>query len=302
MAHDGNTNRTAWDRIKAASMSLPDTIKIALSIVVIAWPNPNPAVAAGVVVGLGVEGDTANGRAYSLFADVGVAENTWFAAALAKNETRNDTFELNTKFVDISIDHFFDPLGVHVGGSYWGDKGFLESNDAHASLYLRGEKGSISVDVERRNFDLTLRLDALREPRLIDFKATGFGLTGRLKTGDRMSLYLGGMNYDYSRPLALQPESDRLRFLAVSRISLMNSLIDYRVRGGVEIDIGERRLDFRYEHWKTVVFQGRVDSLGFGFLTPVGNSADIEFRLAVDDSDEFGRATVFSVFVYWYKE
>ena len=283
-------------------MSLPDTIKIALSIAVICSSTTNPAMAGGMVVGLGAEGDTVDGRAYSLFADLSVTDSTWFSAAVARNKTSNDTFELDTKFFDFSIDHFFDPLGVRLGGSYWGEKGFLESKDAHASLYLRGEHGSISADVERRNFDLTLRLDAFADARTVDFSATGFGLTGRLKTSDRTSLFLGGMTYDYSRPIALQPESDNLRFLAVSRISLMNSLIDYRLSGGIEIEFGQRRLDFRYEHWKTAVFQGRVDSLGAGFLTPIGNSADIEFRLAVDDSDEFGRATVFSVFLYLYKE
>jgi len=142
----------------------------------------------------------------------------------------------------------------------------------------------------------------LAESRTVDFSAKGYGLTGRLKTSDRTSVYLGGMNYDYSRRIGLQPETDRLRFLAISRISLMNSLIDYRVSGGVEIEFGERRMDLRYSHWKTAVFKGQVDSLGVGWLTPMGNSADIEFRLAVDDSDEFGRATVFSIFLYLYDE
>jgi len=283
-------------------MYLRDKIKVALSIAILSSMIMEAALAGGVVIGMGAEGDTVDGRAYSFFADVSLTDSTWISGAVALNETTNDVFELDTKFADISLDHFFDPFGIRLGGSYWGAEGFLESKDVHASLYLRGEKGSISADFERRNFDLTIRADAFPEPRTVDFSATGYGLTGRLKTSKRTSVYLGGMSYDYSRRIGLQPETDRLRFLAISRISLMNSLIDYRLSGGIEIEFGERRLDFRYSHWKTAVFQGRVDSLGVGWLTPLGNSADIEFRLAVDDSDEFGQATVFSVFLYLYDE
>ncbi|NOX68004.1 MAG: hypothetical protein GXP15_02355 [Gammaproteobacteria bacterium] len=283
-------------------MSLPENIKVALSILILSSVFSAVASADGIVVGLGAEGDTVDGRAYSFFVDVGLRENTWISGAVAVNETKNAVVDLNTKFADLSVDHFFDPIGIRLGGGYWGDKDLLESNDVHASLYLRGKKGSISADFEGRNFDLTLRRDVLAGSRSIDFSAKGYGLTGRLKTSDRTSVYLGGMNYDYSRRIGLQPETDRLRFLAISRISLMNSLIDYRLSGGVEIEFGERRLDFRYSHWKTAVFRGQVDSLGVGWLTPVGNSADVEFRLAVDNSDEFGRATVFSIFLYFYAE
>ena len=283
-------------------MYLPERTPVALSIALLLTLALEVAFADGVVIGMGAEGDTVDGRAYSFFADVSLTDSTWISGAVALNETTNDVFELQTKFADISVDHFFDPFGIRLGGSYWGDEGFLESKDVHASFYLRGEKGSLSADFERRNFALTIRLDSLPEARSIDFSAKGYGLTGRLKTGNRTSVYLGGMTYDYSRRIGLQPETDRLRFLAVSRISLMNSLIDYRVSGGIEIEFGERRLDFRYAHWKTAVFRGQVDSFGVGWLMPVGNAADIEFRLALDDSDEFGQATVFSVFLYLYDE
>lgn len=189
--------------------------------------------------------------------------------------------------------------------SLFADVGFLESKDGHAAMYLRGEQGSISINFERRNFDLTLGRDMLLERRTIDFSANGIGLSGRLKTSKRTSLFLGGMSYDYSLPIAIQPDTDILRFLAISRISLMNSLIDYRLSGGIELEIGESRVDFRYATWKTAVFQGRVESLGIGLLMLLGDTVDVEFRLASDESDESdecGRATVFSVFMYLYKE
>ena len=278
--------------------------KILCSILAVAILNVAPcenATAKGVVIGIGVAGDTADGRAYSLFADVGATEKTWISGAISRNQTKNTAFDLDAKFADISVDHFFDPVGLRLGGSYWGDDGFLESQDAHASLYLRNKKGSIALDFERRNFDLTIESDLLA-PRSVEFSADGYGLTGRLQANDRTSLYVNGMTYEYSRDISLQPDSDRLRFLSFSRFSLMNSLLDYRLSGGIEFGFGQSRLDFRYSSWKTAVIQGRVNSLGVGFLTPIGRAADIEFRLAFDESDDFGSATVFSLFLFFYAE
>ena len=206
--------------------------KILCSILAVAILNVAPcesATAKGVVIGIGAAGDTADGRAYSLFADVGATEKTWISGAISRNQTKNTAFDLDAKFADISVDHFFDPVGIRLGGSYWGDDGFLESQDAHASLYLRNKKGSIAVDFERRNFDLTIESDLLAEPRSVDFSADGYGLTGRLQANDRTSLYFTGMTYEYSRDISLQPDTDRLRFLSFSRFSLMNSLLDYRL-------------------------------------------------------------------------
>jgi len=45
-----------------------------------------------------------------------------------------------------------------------------------------------------------------------------------------------------------------------------------------------------------------VDSVGIGFLTPIGRRADLELRLAHDRADDFGTATVFSVFVYLFSD
>ena len=281
-------------------MCSPKRLITAVVVAIVHVATIDSAMAKGVVIGIGAAGDTADGRAYSLFADVGATEKTWISGAISLNQTENSVFDLDAKFADISVDHFFDPVGIRLGGSYWGDDGFLESQDAHASLYLRNKKGSIAVDFERRNFDLTINSDLLAAPRSVEFSADGYGLTGRLEVNGRTSLYVTGMTYEYSQDISIQPDSDRLRFLSFSRFSLMNSLLDYRLSGGIEFGFGQSRLDFRYSSWKTEVIQGRVNSLGVGFLTPIGSAADIEFRLAFDESDDFGSATVFSVFLFFY--
>ena len=35
-------------------------------------------------------------------------------------------------------------------------------------------------------------------------------------------------------------------------------------------------------------------------MTPIGNRSDIEFGLGYDDSENFGEATIFSVYLYFY--
>ena len=74
------------------------------------------------------------------------------------------------------------------------------------------------------------------------------------------------------------------------------------VGAGIDLAFGSRHVDFRFARWRTEVDQGDIDSYGVGFLTPAGPAADIEFRLAYDDSETFGGATVFSVFLYLFDE
>ena len=268
---------------------------IALSLV-------GPSSANPLIIGMGAEGDTADSRAFTFFTDVGLTDDTWISGSVATTDTEREFFDLSTRYADIGIDHFFKPIGIRLGGAYWGDDDLLESRDFRGALYLRGERGSVSAEFERRNFDLTIDLQLLADPVSVDFSADGIGLSASYRVDDRVTLYVGGMDYDYSRNIRLQPNVDTLRFFSVSRLSTVNSLIDFRASVGLDIEIGDRRLDFRVARWRTEVDQGDIDSFGVGFLSPAGNAADIEFRLAYDDSENFGGATVFSVFLYLFDE
>jgi hypothetical protein len=52
--------------------------------------------------------------------------------------------------------------------------------------------------------------------------------------------------------------------------------------------------------WKTAVGQGKVDSYTIGFLTPMSDRTDIEFRLSFDDSENFGNTTALTVYLYYF--
>lgn len=254
----------------------------------------------GYVLGAGAASDSAGGRALSVFADYGVAKKTWLTGAFATTQTGGVLGGLDTIYVDAGLDHWFEPLGVRAAAAYWGDKDILDSADLLGSLYFRSDRASLSLDYQRREFDFTIATALRDTTRTVEFHADGFGLSSRVAAGDTVSFYAGGMSYRYSRDLSLQPNVDVLRILSTSRLSLMNSLIDYRYNFGVGFDLGLQRIDFRLESWQTAVDQGRVDSVSIGFLTPVADRSDMEFSFAFDESENFGSAVSLAVYVYFF--
>lgn len=251
------------------------------------------------VLSLGLEADTEDSEAFSLAGSFSANGDTWFTGSLAQSRSDGLPFDAETVLVDLGVDHHFDPVGVRLGGGYWGDSDLLDSTDLRAAVYWRNDDVSLSLDFERRAFDVTIRgpRGALRR---FDLDADGIGLSARAALIDSVSVYANGMSYDYSRNISLDPDADFLRVFALSRISMVNSLVEERLRAGVEFEIGTRVVDLGYSSWKTAVFGDRVDSFGVGFLTPLGAASDIELRLSSDDSDTVGQATTFSVFLYFY--
>ena len=72
------------------------------------------------LVGIGVEGDTAEGRAISLFGNFGLSDSTRLSATAAHTRTAG-ILGFDAVFVDLVLDHSFDPVGFRLGASYRGD-------------------------------------------------------------------------------------------------------------------------------------------------------------------------------------
>lgn len=198
------------------------------------------------------------------------------------------------------MDHFFDPAGVRLGLAYWGDDNVLDSTDARASLYFSGRRGSLSFDYEFRDFELQLpEFDFLRRRR-VNFDANGFGLGARLDLSERVDIRFRGMGYDYSVNLRLDPNREIVNLISVTRLSLINTLVDYRASIGLGIDFDLRRLEFEAAQWEGAVAGSRTNSYSVRFITPIADRNDIEFGLGYDDSENYGEVTVFSVFLYFY--
>ena len=258
-----------------------------------------PVLAEGYVLGIGGEGDSADGRAFSAFGDFGLTENSWLSLSAMTAETEGIIRDNETILGRASIDHFFDPVGIRLGGGYWGNADILDSRDLTATIYVRGNGGSLSLDYEKRRFEFDLQSDLL-QGRTAEFSADGWGLSSRLALGERVNLFLGGMSYDYSRNLRIQPDIDVLAFVSNSRLSMINNLIDSRYSVGMEIKFGLRSLDLTTSRWQTAVDGSRIDSYSLGFLTPVGDRVDAEFRLSLDESESYGTTTAFSFHLYYF--
>ncbi len=255
----------------------------------------------GYVISAGVEADNEDATAISLATDIGIAKETWLSAAIASSRIDLPRgISVDTLYADIGIDHWFQPVGVRAGVAYWGDSDVLNSIDYRGSLYWRNDRASIAGNYEFRDFTLELfRGDAV-PGRSREFHANGAGLSARIELGSSFDLSLSGMNYDYNVDLGLAVNRPIVDFLSVSRLSMLNSLIDYRARAELGVDVGQRRWSLDYSIWKGEVDGRETQSVTLRFLTPMGHRSDIEFGLGVDHSDDFGSVTLLSVFLYFY--
>ena len=255
----------------------------------------------GYVFGIIGEADNAGGRAVSAFIDYGVTERTWLSGTLARTNTGGVLGGLKTIYADAAIEQRFGQFGVRLGGAYWGDDDILDSADFRTSLFYRAKRGSFSLKYERRAFDFVF--SPFFEPdriRTVEFTADGIGAAASLLTTEDSRIFVSGMSYDYSQDIRLQPEIDSLRFLSSSRLSLMNSLIDYRFSGGVEFQFGQRAIDLTFSNWQTAIDGGKVRSFSIGFLTPGGPASDVELRFAFDEAENFGSTIAFAVSFYFF--
>lgn len=257
------------------------------------------AFAEGYVIGLGADGDSADGRSFSAFGDFGVGEDTWVSVTASTAHTDGLLRRNETLLVDAGIDHWFRPVGIRLGAAYWGNADILDSRDIRASVYVRGAPGSFSLDYQKRDFEFDLQSDLLRG-RTAKFDADGLGASVRLALGEKLNFRLGGMRYDYSRNLRLQPDIDVLSFFTASRLSTINSLIDSRVNAGLEYSFGLRSVDVSASQWQTAIDGSEVDSYSLGFLTPISDRVDMELRVALDESETYGSTTSLSVYIYYF--
>jgi hypothetical protein len=261
----------------------------------------NCSAAGDYVIAGGLQGDTADGLAVALLGDLAVGEETWLSAGLARSSVELPIRdELETWYADVGLDHFFDPAGVRLGLAYWGDNSVLDSTDARASVYFRGASASLSFDYEFRDLELELPETVFARRRQVNFDANGFGLGARLDLSEDVDIRFKGMSYDYSVNLRLDPNRDFVNLISVTRLSLLNSLVDYRASASLGIDFGLKRLELEVAQWEGAVAGSRTNSYSVRFLAPVGKRNDIEFELGYDDSENYGEVTVFSVFLYFY--
>ena len=261
----------------------------------------NAPAADGWIAGIGVEGDTSDGLAGVVFADVAVAEKTWLTGSIGGNTVELPRRQsIDTRFGSLGVDHWFDPVGVKLDVSYWGDSDILDSRDLGGSLYWRSDRVMLAGDYEYRDFNFTIPATNQFPGRTVEFDAHGIGLTTRFELTESARLGLAGMIYDYSVDLRLDDNRAILDLLSFSRLSLINSLVDHSAFVTLGIDAGEQSWQLEAGTWRGAVDGGTTRSATLRFLTPLGRSSDVELGIGLDDSDLYGSVTFFSVFLYFY--
>lgn len=282
----------------SADLSRDCRIGIALLCAIAA---PAAAEPGDFVIGGGVEGDSEDGFAVTLLGDVAIADDTWLSGSVAESGVDDPTRRtVDYTYADLGIDHYFDPVGVRLGVSYWGNSDLLDSVDVRGSLYSRGESAYLSIDAERRDFDFAIPpRDAL--PNVdVGFDATGIGLSGRVDAGDNVSLRAGGMSYEYSREFRVGDAARLTDLLTFSRLSVLTSLVDWRASAGIDVDIGLRQLGFSVSKWQGIVDESDNFGVTLTFLTPLTRRTDLELSLGYDDSNLYGEVTFLSAYLYFY--
>lgn len=256
----------------------------------------------GFMIGAGAEGDSSDGLGISAMGSVGLTADTWLSLGIAKSSVELESSrELESLYGDLELDHYFDPIGIRLGIAYWGDPDVLESTDWRAAGYFRNNKVTLSLDYEYRDFDLTIPPTDFFTGRRIRFAADGIGLTARLKTSDNTSIRLRGIKYDYSLPPFRPVDSDSAaRLLSVSRLSLINSLVDHRAGISLSIDQGPKNWTFDVSTWESIFTGSRTKSWTVRFLFPLSNKTDMELGAGYDDSELYGDVTFFSMYLFFY--
>lgn len=255
----------------------------------------------GFIVGGGIEGDSSDGFAVAALGEFGVTEKTWLSATLANYTVDSaDGIDVDSLFWDVGVDHWFDPIGLRLGVSRWGDNDSLDSDDWRASLYWRADQFSIAADYQFRDFTFDLPAADRFPRRTVSFDAKGVGATLRFDIGDDTDISLSGMDYDYGANLRLDTNRALTDLLSFSRLSLITTLVDYRLSATLGVDAGKRRWQVNLGSWQGEADRSGTRSLTVSMLNPLGDQADIEFALGFDDSELYGNVTFFSVFVYFY--
>ena len=261
------------------------------------------AMAAGgdFMIGAGVESDSESGRSVALMGGVGLAENTWLSGGLARSSVELASgHDLESNYADIELDHYFDPVGVSIGASYWRGSDILESQDWRASIYWRGNNAMLAGEYEFRDFNLTTPGTDFLASREILFDAKGIGATARFDLSEKVSLKISGKKYDYSVPFRPIESRDVIDLISSTRLSLINSLVDYRAGVSLGIAQGSKHWNLDLATWEGAVDSRRTTSVTLRYLMPMTAKTDIEFGLGRDDSELYGDVMFFSLHIFYY--
>ncbi len=244
-----------------------------------------------------------------------------FNVGLAFSRSPQELADLTTYRGNVAFDHDFSPFGLSVGYDYWGDFDLVDAQTVSGSIYVHGSLGRIALLTEFR--DINLRFDVPAGARSSkSAQGKGIGASARYE-GGAVDFYASGMHYDYDidvgrlrslvdvsrvailqRPALLQRVDNlvlSLRRLNSSTLTLANGFLDYGISAGIEIHFEQRMLNIELSRDKTIIDGAILNGGSIGFLHPLCDACDIEYRLGVSDDETFGSSVYGGVQFYWYR-
>jgi hypothetical protein len=255
----------------------------------------------GYLIGGGIETDSDEGFRGSLIAAVGLSDDTWLSGGFSASSVELASGRSSDAiYGDIELDHHFDPMGFTIGAAYWGDPDLFDSVDLRGSVYYRNNRFSLAGEYEYRDFDLIIPPTQFFPGREVAFDADGIGARVRYKFTDTFSMSASAMKYDYSVDFRPDENRDVAGLRTVSRLSLINNLVESRASLDFALDVGSQRWELDVSTWNSVVDQSRTKSVTINYLRPLSNRTEIEFGLGYDDSDLYGDVTFVSIYLYFY--
>jgi len=255
----------------------------------------------GYLLGAGIETDSEDGFRGSVLAGLSLNDETFLSAGLSASAVELASGRSSDLiYADIELDHFLDPLGFTIGAAYWGDPDLLDSTDLRGSVYFRNDKLMLAGEYEYRDFDFIIPTTRFFPGREFAFDADGFGARFRYSITTSIDVSLSAMQYDYSVDFRPDENRDAVRLITVSRLGLINNLIDSRASLGLSLLTGQQRWGLNYSSWKGALDRSRTNSVTISYLRPLVQRTDIEFALGYDDSDLYGGVTFLSIYLYFY--
>ncbi|MEM8983369.1 MAG: hypothetical protein AAGC71_10095 [Pseudomonadota bacterium] len=272
--------------------------------VVAALAVTTTAAATEFVVGGGFGADDASGRSLAALVDVGVTDSTFLTltAAASEGDTLTDTIETQAFTIGITQD-IGDFTGRFSIGT-WGDSDFVDSIDYRAGLAVTAAGFRFGLDAERRDIDLTLRI----EPGVIlpgrdvgvDLVADGIGGNVRYRNDDGFSIGVRGMRWDYDRNIAAAGSIERVLRLNPTTLSIAGALRESTLTGSVEWPLGDHLVGIEIGRDTLEIGGLEVDSATLLWTLPAGKRTDLELSVGYSEADGAEGAYFANVFVYFF--
>lgn len=252
------------------------------------------------VAGVSIAVDNVDGRGVAGLVDYSLADSTSITLGAGITQADGSPVDIKTRFWDASLSHDFGPAGVNVSLGQSGDRGEFESDNWSIGLFSTLGSWRVSTDILQRELELTFRSNNNPESVMnADVGANGIraGVSYTSETG--AGWFISALRYDYDRNVTRLNQFRITRLLSPTSLTLSGNLIEHSASIGGDWPVGEQLLSMTFSRDRTAVDQMDVDSVSFGWLTPMGTRSDMEIGIGISRDDMDTQYFVSALFLFY---